>query len=399
MKKKVFGVVVFLFSVLTLQGQYMPLGINYQAIARDNAGNELKNTNLSVRVSIISEEATGNAVYAETHSVTTDLFGLFKLVIGQGSYYSGTVDDFADISWGSSSHFLKVEVNFGDGFISMGTMPFLAVPYALYAANAGDTGGEEDLDTDPENELQVLSSDGTSLSISGGNTIPLNDIVEDDDADPGNEIQDLKLEGQKLRLTENSDPTIIDLEPYLDNTDNQELRVDQDNQTLSIDRGNTVAIDADPENEIQELSLSGYELSLSKQGGNVNIKPPVIAFRGKKTSGETGYTAGNSIFLEFTEELDIGDCFDNQKFVVPPLGEGLYYFQISYAFDGKQNMTVFKNGEPYEEVFSEYSSLLNGIENYSFILYLNEGDSVKLEINFTNFSNSQAGQFFGYRIH
>ncbi|MGC9343092.1 MAG: hypothetical protein ACP5E3_10350, partial [Bacteroidales bacterium] len=122
MMKKELILVVFLFLFGLLNAQHIPLGINYQAIARDNAGNELKSTNLSVRLSIISGSADGNAVYSETHSVTTDPFGLFNLVIGQGSYYAGAVSDFKDINWGEASHFLKVEVNFGDGYISMGTM-------------------------------------------------------------------------------------------------------------------------------------------------------------------------------------------------------------------------------------------------------------------------------------
>ena len=406
--KKVISFALLLFTVVLLNGQHIPLGINYQAIARDNAGNELKNTNLSVRISIISENSSGNVTYSETHSVTTDLFGLFKLVIGQGSYNSGSVSDFSEINWGASSHFLKVEVNFGDGFISMGTMPFLAVPYALYAANAGETGGAEDLDKDPENELQVLSSDGSSLSISDGNTIPLNDIVNDADADPENEIQDLKLEDQNLRITNNSDPTIIDLSPYLDNTDNQELNVNKETNTLSISKGNSVEIDTDASNELQELSLSGYDLSLSENGGTVNIKPDIIAFRALKdldgpvNAGEEKDLIFNNQLLDTGEEPgnEIGYYnHDNGIFTVPSQGAGLYQFDLNYDFDTPHSLQIIVNGEVYETVFDGYGVGVSGIKSYSFVIMLNDGDKVNIRLVNSSGSFCGKGTFYGYRVH
>ena len=279
----------------------MPIGINYQAVARDNLGNELKNRNLNVRISIIAGDPTGIVEYAETHSVNTDPFGLFNLVIGQGSFYEGEKTDFNTINWASSSHFLKVEVDFGQGYISMGTMQFLAVPYALYAATAGNTAGEEDLDKDPANELQVLSLEGQILRISKGNAITLSDVVNDADADPLNEIQDLKIDqNNNLKITNNPTASVIDLKPFLDNTDKQTLTVTKNSigitggnsitadvdstnelQTLSspqvgklaISKGNTINIadaDADPTNEIQDLSLNGYDLGITG-GSTVNI--------------------------------------------------------------------------------------------------------------------------------
>lgn len=406
--KKIISIALFLFTVVFLNGQHVPLGINYQAIARDNAGNELKNANLTVRISIISENSAGNIVYSETHSVTTDLFGLFKLVIGQGSYHSGSVNDFGSINWGESSHFLKVEVNFGDGFISMGTMPFLAVPYALYAANAGETGGEEDLDKDPENELQYLSSDGSSISISNGNTIPLSDIVNDADADPENEIQDLKLEDQNLRLTNNSDPTIIDLSPYLDNTDNQELSVNDETNTLSISKGNSVQIDTDSGNELQELSLSGYDLSLSRNGGTVNIKPDIIAFRALKDL-DRPLNAGEEKDLVFnTQLLDTGEKpgneigyynHDNGIFTVPSQGAGLYQFDLNYNFNIAHTLQIMLNGEFHETVFDGYGVGVSGIKSYSFVLMLNDGDKVNIRLVNSSGSYCGKGTFYGYRVH
>jgi hypothetical protein len=96
-------------------------------------------------------------------------------------------------------------------------------------------------------------------------------LLNDADANPTNEIQDLSLSGNTLSLS--SDATPVDLAPYLDNTDNQTLNTSTSGSTVTvgISNGNSVNFDnndadADPVNELQNLSLSGNNLSIS--GGN-----------------------------------------------------------------------------------------------------------------------------------
>lgn len=130
---------VLLLSVI-LHGQAPPQGISYQAVARDVSGTEMVNTPLTVRIGIYTDASATVQSYEETHTVTTNAFGLFNIVIGQGAQTSANT--FSMINWGSSAHFLKVEVNTGSGFVNMGTMQLMSVPYALYAGTAanGPTG-------------------------------------------------------------------------------------------------------------------------------------------------------------------------------------------------------------------------------------------------------------------
>lgn len=115
--------------------QAPPQGINYQAVARDNNGLILSNTPISVRLSIINDIVNNTVEYAEEHtSITTNQFGLFTLVIGQGNQVGGPVS-FNNIAWGTGNHYVKVEANTGTGYIDMGTMQLWSVPYALYAGN------------------------------------------------------------------------------------------------------------------------------------------------------------------------------------------------------------------------------------------------------------------------
>lgn len=128
-------ILLFILSVLTIAVKAQsPQAINYQAVARDNSGNPIINRNIGVRVGILSGSTTGTSVYSETHSVTTNQFGLFNIEIGRGVVQNGV---FAQINWGSNTHFAKVDIdqNGGTNYQFVGTSQMLSVPYALYAEN------------------------------------------------------------------------------------------------------------------------------------------------------------------------------------------------------------------------------------------------------------------------
>ena len=142
MKKSVPKISFLAFSFISVifqaHTQNAPQGINYQAVARDAGGNILGNQSVNVKMIILEGSANGTALYEETHQDTTDAFGLFTLIIGQGSPLTGTFDE---VDWGSGAKFLQVSVDpeGGNNFIEMGTTQLLSVPYALYAEKSGDT--------------------------------------------------------------------------------------------------------------------------------------------------------------------------------------------------------------------------------------------------------------------
>ncbi|MCB0628302.1 MAG: tail fiber domain-containing protein [Lewinella sp.] len=128
------GISFFLLTVHTLTAQ-APEAMNYQAVARDASGNPISEQVIQVRLSILRGAAAGSEVYEEQHTVNTTATGLFTLAIGEGTVNSGS---FSNIDWGSNVYHLQVEINTGSGYVDMGTMPFLSVPYALYAKESGD---------------------------------------------------------------------------------------------------------------------------------------------------------------------------------------------------------------------------------------------------------------------
>ena len=148
-----------------------PQAFKYQAVARDNAGEILENQSVSFRISVLQGSASGSSVYTETHSGTTNSFGLINLQIGSGTVSSGT---FSTIPWGSNSHFVQISMDEtgGSNYQLMGTSQLLSVPYAIHAETATSVSGGMAMD----NISDVNSStalNGQVLSWDGANWAPI----------------------------------------------------------------------------------------------------------------------------------------------------------------------------------------------------------------------------------
>ncbi len=182
-----------------------PERFNYQAVVRDNGGNQIQNQSVSFRLSILEGGASGTVMYAETHTVNTNQFGLATLPVGGGTLFSG---NFANINWGGNTHFLQVEtdVTGGSNYAMMGTTQLLAVPYALHATTV-ENDLVDDADNDPNNELQTISKTGNTVTLSSGGG-SYTDEVDDADNDPNNEVQTLTLSGQTLTISNGNSVTL-----------------------------------------------------------------------------------------------------------------------------------------------------------------------------------------------
>ncbi|PCE62535.1 hypothetical protein [Sediminicola luteus] len=109
-------------------------GINYKAIIHD-ADSVATNRGLILQFSIIENATT--EVYVETHSLTTDAFGIIVTQIGEGA---PTLGSFQTLDW-SREYFLGVRMDLGNGWIDLGTSAFKNVPYAFHAQTATSLSG------------------------------------------------------------------------------------------------------------------------------------------------------------------------------------------------------------------------------------------------------------------
>jgi hypothetical protein len=133
-----FAVILISFSFSILQSAAQPTkNINYQAVARSFAGSIIPNQNVSIRITI-EDGSAGTPLYVETHSTTTNQFGLFTLQVGGGSAVSG---NYSSINWAGGNQWIKVEMDptGGNSYANMGESQLLSVPFANYAASGGTT--------------------------------------------------------------------------------------------------------------------------------------------------------------------------------------------------------------------------------------------------------------------
>ncbi|MCE7991050.1 MAG: hypothetical protein HEP71_03685 [Roseivirga sp.] len=141
-------------------------GINYQAMALDSTGVVIKNQLVRLRFGIVELSTSGSVIFQESHLTTTDDQGIFSLQIGNGTAEVNSLDS---VNWQNQPVYLKVEMDEAGGtnYTLIGFVEFASVPYAFHAAYGADE------DADPNNELQQLSLNGDTLSISGGNALRL----------------------------------------------------------------------------------------------------------------------------------------------------------------------------------------------------------------------------------
>lgn len=128
--------VLVLFSPSTGIAQ-APDGINFQAVARNAGGTPYSVIPINVRLRIL--DGTATVVYQESHGVTTDIFGLFDVVLGQGTVIGGS---FAGITWEAGPYTVEIDVDDGGGYVFVGSCQFQSVPYALYADKANMAVGD-----------------------------------------------------------------------------------------------------------------------------------------------------------------------------------------------------------------------------------------------------------------
>ena len=136
--KRIFSLFIAVMTCLVVTAQ-TPQAVCYQGVATDQQGRELVSQNIKIRLSILRTSASGTEEWVETHSVTTDGFGLFDLPIGVGTRTGGAQTVFSNIKWGADKYFLKVEMDMagGSNYVVMGVNQLISVPYALYSDKTG----------------------------------------------------------------------------------------------------------------------------------------------------------------------------------------------------------------------------------------------------------------------
>lgn len=134
-KMKIFALTLLIGLVGTLATfAQAPQSFKYQTVVRNNAGELITNQVVSFQIGLLQDSINGTLVYSETHSDTTNQIGMVSFNVGNGTIITGI---FEEISWGTSSYFLKIELDEtgGTNYQLMGISQLLSVPYSLNASS------------------------------------------------------------------------------------------------------------------------------------------------------------------------------------------------------------------------------------------------------------------------
>ena len=147
--KKLVLLLILMQSVITIA--QAPQKMSYQAVIRNSGGALVVNQAVGMKISVLQGSTSGTAVFAETHTPTTNANGLVSLEIGTGSPVNGTL---AGVNWANGPYYIQsqIDVTGGTNYTLTGAYQLLSVPYALYAVNGVPKGN---------NNGDLLSWNGT----------------------------------------------------------------------------------------------------------------------------------------------------------------------------------------------------------------------------------------------
>jgi hypothetical protein len=235
--------------------QGVPPGINYQAVARDAKGAALVNHAISLKISLLADEASGKSVYEEIHRLRTNELGLFSLVIGQGAAAGG---DFSRVPWSEHQIWMEIALDEtgGDLFHSVSATQLMAVPYAFHAGSAGTVYYEQE-----EAEKRRCSATGIPFWGNLGNynvndtchfigtTVPVDFIFKTDAV-------------ERMRLTKDGELIILATVTFQDNVtfNGDSVNIANDlfvggnvdiGEDLNVDGNGTIGVDLSVGNDVQ----------------------------------------------------------------------------------------------------------------------------------------------------
>ncbi|MEO9893714.1 hypothetical protein [Aurantibacter sp.] len=225
-------VITLFLSAMALAQEGQKNFINYQGVARNADQQLLISETMTIGVTL-KVGPTGDTIeYEESHEITTDANGVFSLKIGNGNLVSG---DFNSLPWGSGAALATITMNGNE----VGTTEMMAVPYALSSA---------------DNKWHTIGDDIENKN--GGNVFVTGSLYASKDLSlaEGAAINEFSTDGTFAGNSDEKVPTQKAIKTYIDGK-------------LT---GGAIDADADPTNEIQDISLSGTDLSIT-DGSTIDL--------------------------------------------------------------------------------------------------------------------------------
>lgn len=167
MKNLLLITILLISGIPVLQAQVAsPTGMRYQAIARDADGMIRSAESLTVKAELMILETAEKIVYTESHNTTSGEFGLINITIGEGQ---STFGYFSEVPWDKHVWVrISIKSDREDEFQLVTTSKLYSVPYAFYAASAGELiEKSENVGNDSTNRSNVPGMNSINWTLEG----------------------------------------------------------------------------------------------------------------------------------------------------------------------------------------------------------------------------------------
>lgn len=156
MKLKLFNIAALMS--LCLPNAFAGSLLGYQASVVDQEGLPVCSKSVEFSISIHQDTADGDIVYAEKLTTETSPAGIAYINIGNGSGQTSI----EDLNWATSTYFIEVGYDYGQGVKSLGSTQIMSVPHAMYA----DSAASLVLTSPSGKEFRVIINDNGEISAS-----------------------------------------------------------------------------------------------------------------------------------------------------------------------------------------------------------------------------------------
>ena len=202
---------------------------------------------------------------------------------------------------------------------------------------------------------QALSFDNSSnvLTLEDGGTVDLTKFLDDTNTDE-QEITDFSINGSNiLSITlENGNTQTVDMSSYVNNDTNELQSLSQSGTDVSLSNGGgTISVadnDNDSSNELQSLSQSGNDVTLSNSGGTISFTKETIGYifaalhhSGANGNGAILYQINNSVTgSSRTTRTNTGRY--NVRFSTPHPNGANYPISLGVRVDGNRDGRIIQ---------------------------------------------------------